>query len=93
MSATVRDTVFPIPVSMGESPLGQVGQIRPYTTHVLYAFEVPTFKVDEGDTLLLDTANMTVKVDSPGDAAFSGDLRTDIREVATEARGWSTDRP
>lgn len=89
---TVIDTVFPIPVSIGNSPTAQIGQIAPYTTHVLYAFEVPTATVVESDTLGLDTANLTIELGALlGDAPFTGVMRTSLREVQPDQRGWSTD--
>jgi hypothetical protein len=90
--ATVTDTVFPVPVSMGNSPTGQVGQQSPYTTHLLYAFKVPSFTIDVSDTFGLDTANLTIELaDNLGDAPFSGVMRLTLRELQSDQRGWSTD--
>jgi hypothetical protein len=90
-SVTLTDTVFPVPVSLGKSPLDQIGQRIAYTAQVLYAFEAPTFVIDEGDTLLLDAARVVVRVDSLGTEPFSGSMRVRLREVAESGRGWHPD--
>jgi hypothetical protein len=93
LSATRIDTVFSVPVSMGRSATPQVGQLGPYTSQVLYAMKLPTWKVDEvGDTLRLDTANLTIALGSTlGDAPFDGVMRLGVGEVQPDQRGWQTD--
>lgn len=90
--ATVIDTVFPIPVSLGNSPTAQIGQHGPYTTHVLYAMKFPTFTVDDGDTFRLDTASFSVELATTlGDAPFTGVLNVGLGEVQADQRDWSPD--
>jgi hypothetical protein len=93
LTATRIDTVFSVPVSMGRSSTPQVGQFGPYTSQVLYAMKLPTWTVDElGDTLRLDTANLTIALGSTlGDTPFDGILRLGLAEVQPDQRGWETD--
>ena len=90
--ATVIDTVFQIPVSMGKSPTAQVGQLGPYTTHVLYAMKFPTFTVDAGDTFRLDTGSFSIEMATTlGDAPFTGVMNVGLGEVQPDQRGWHPD--
>ncbi|MFQ5601303.1 MAG: hypothetical protein ACE5G2_12230, partial [Candidatus Krumholzibacteriia bacterium] len=91
LTAVQVDTVFHLPVSLGQSPTGQLGSQAAYTTHILYAFRVPSFVVDEAETLRLDTANLRIAADSLGATSFEGTMRLSLREVTPQARGWSTD--
>ena len=91
-SVTFTDTVFPVPVSLGKSPVDQIGRRIAYTPQVLYAFAAPTFVVDDvGDTLRLDAARVVVRVDSLGEEPFSGVMRIRLREVAESGRTWHPD--
>jgi hypothetical protein len=90
-SVTLTDTVFPVPVSLGKSPVDQIGRQIAYTPQILYAFGAPTFVVEEGDTLRLDAARVVVRVDSLGREPFNGSMRIRLREVAESGRDWHPD--
>jgi hypothetical protein len=85
------DTVYHVPVVLGRSPVGQLGQQLAYSAHLLFAFETPTRVVDGADTLGLDTAQLVVHVDSLGTAPFTGAMRLRLQEVADPGREWSPD--
>lgn len=89
-TSTLMDTVFPVPVALGKSPVGQVGQRIGYTAHVLYAFQVPTRSAD-GDSL--DALRLVIQVakDSTGTTPQFETMRLRLREVAPEAREWTQD--
>jgi hypothetical protein len=89
VTEVVQDSVFYIPISLGASPSGQIGRQGPYTSHVLYDFLVPSFIVDQGDTLLLDSADLVVKFGT--NPPYTGTMLVALREVAPEARHWATD--
>jgi len=90
--AVVRaDTVFPVPVALGSSPVGQLGFQLAYTSHLLLAYSLPTQSVIGVDTLRLDTANLILRTDSLVVVPFRGRMRIRLLEVATAARGWSPD--
>jgi hypothetical protein len=90
--AVVRtDSVFPIPIALGRSPVGQLGFELAYTAHLLFAYSVPTLVVRDGDSLRLDTATLIVRTDSLLLAPFSGRVRIGVQEVAVAERGWSPD--
>ena len=77
---------------MGKSPTAQVGQLGPYTTHVLYAMKFPTFTVDDGDTLRLDTGSFSIDMATTlGDAPFTGVMNVGLGELQADQRGWSAD--
>ena len=85
----VQDSVFYVPISLAASPTGQIGRQGPYTAHVLYDFLVPSFVIDQGDTLLLDSANLTViLLTAP---VYTGTMLVELRQVAPDGRHWSTD--
>jgi hypothetical protein len=86
LTAVKLDSVFPIPVSLGASPRGQIGAQGAYTTHVLYAFFVPTTFEDS----LLSAGRLGIDLAPVGDS-FTGTMRIDVREVAPDARGWTVD--
>lgn len=85
----VQDSVFYIPISLAASPTGQIGRQGPYTSHVLYDFLVPSFIVDKGDTLLLESADLVVELGSA--PLYTGKMLVDLHEVAPDGRHWATD--
>lgn len=82
------DSVFHVPVSLGLSPVGQVGRQFPYTSHLLYVFDLPTRVVIAADTLATDTATLVVRTDSLLQAPFRGTMQLGLREVSVGARAW-----
>lgn len=84
----LTDSVFAVPVSLGRSPVGQIGRRFPYTAHLLYVFDLPTRAIVEGDTLSTDTATLVVRTDSLLQAPFRGTMRLGLREVSLAARAW-----
>src|SRR5262245_29319411 len=85
----LQDSVFYVPLSLAASPTGQIGRQGPYTAHVLYDFLVPSFVVDQGDTLPLDSANLTVTLLTA--PLYTGTMLVALHEVALEGRHWATD--
>ncbi|HZL83947.1 MAG TPA: hypothetical protein VFD07_01065 [Candidatus Krumholzibacteria bacterium] len=87
----VEDSVFSLPVSLRSSITGQIGAQGPYTSQILYDFRVPSFVVDEGDTLSLDDGNFRIDLTQVTQAPFTGAMRLGMREVEIAARIWSSD--
>lgn len=90
LDLTVReDSVFALPVSLRSSPIGAVGRQGAYTSQILYDFRVPSFVVDDGDTLQLDTGRFSVELNQVSTPPFTGRMRLGMSEVAPQARIWS----
>lgn len=90
--AVVRtQDVFPVPIALGSSPVGQLGFQLAYTTHLLLDYSIPTLVVRAGDSLRLDTATLIVRTDTVRTQPFTGRMRLGLQEVATSARGWRPD--
>ena len=87
----VEDSVFSLPVSLRSSATGQIGAQGPYTSQILYDFRLPSFIVDEGDTLTLDDGNLRIDVNRTTLAPFTGAMRLGVREVEVASRTWSSD--
>jgi hypothetical protein len=91
ITTITSDTTFAVPVSMGRSPVVQIGAQYPYRSHILYEFQLPGFVVSGADTLRLDTATLHIHTDSMVTAPFNGLMRIGLQEVAESAKGWSAD--
>ena len=89
-TTVLEDSVFTLPVSLRSTPIGAVGSQGPYRSQILYDFRVPSFVVDEGETLALDTGRFTVDLTQVTTAPFTGRMRLGMAEVAPGARDWST---
>ena len=90
--AVVRtDTVFPVPIALGSTPIGQLGFQLAYTSHILLDYSLPTQTVRGVDTLRLDTATLILRTDSLVLVPFTGTMRIRLLEVAAAGRGWSPD--
>lgn len=87
----VEYSVFSLPVSLRSSAIGQIGAQGPYTSQILYDFRVPSFVVDEGDTLSLDNGSFGIDLTQVTQAPFTGAMRLGMREVETASRTWSSD--
>jgi len=90
--SVVLDSVYPVPVSLGRSPVAQIGRRFPYTSHELYDFQIPTRTVRNGETLGLDEAHLVIRTDSFPSQDITGSMRLTLREVAVAGRSWTTDR-
>ncbi len=90
--AVVRtQTVFPVPIALGSTPVGQLGFQLAYTSHLLFAYSLPTQTIRGVDTLRLDTATLILRTDSLVIVPFTGNMRLRLLEVAVADRGWSPD--
>jgi len=89
-SNVVTDSVYSLPVSLRRSPTGQIGKQGPYTAQILYDFRVPSFIVEDADTLRLTRGHFEVDLTKVTTSPFTGIMHLGMREVALAARGWST---
>ncbi len=87
----VEDSVFSLPVSLRSSPIGVIGAQGAYTSQILYDFRVPSFVVDEGETLHLDDGRFRIDLTKVTTAPFTGAMLLGMREVELAARTWSRD--
>lgn len=78
-------------VWLGASPTGQVGSQQLYTTHLLFEFRAPTFVLDDGDTLELDSARFEIGFNDAQPQDFEGTMGLALHEVAPAGRVWTTD--
>ena len=90
VTTLLEDSVFALPVSLRSSPVGAVGRQGAYTSQILYDFRVPSFVVDEGETLQLDTGRFSVDLTQVSSPPFTGSMRLGMSEVVPQARIWST---